>query len=84
MQFNLQLGGLLDAASAASIADTLRAIGGVEAVHAVAGTNRVTVAFDVDRTSAQEIETAATRSGFPVRGGGHAHGGCCGSGSCGG
>lgn len=80
MEHHLQLDAALDQAGADHILYWLRAIPGVNAVEARAGASRVSVLYDADLTSSREIDTTATRAGFPVR---HARaGGCCGS--CGG
>jgi hypothetical protein len=78
----LQLAAALDLAGVNSVLNTLRAVPGVDAVEAAAGSDRVAVRFDEERTSLQELGATLARSGFPAPARRHAGGGCCGG--CGG
>ena len=83
MEHSLQLSATLDHPGVEKMFQTLRAVPGVRAVEATAGSSRVYVQFDDSLTSTQEIRTSVSRSGFPLLAGApHAGGGCCGS--CGG
>ena len=79
---NLQLAASLDAAGVAKVTQALRGIAGVSDVGASEGTHRVSIAFDDDRTSPQEIAATLARAGHPLREPAKAGGGCCGG--CGG
>ena len=81
MFHSMQLASILDLAGVNSVLNTLRAVPGVDAVEAAAGSDRIAVRFDEQQTSVQELGAALARSGFPVPAGRHG-GTCCGS--CGG
>jgi copper chaperone CopZ len=81
MLHHMQLATILDLAGVNSVLNALRAVPGVDAIEASAGSNRIAVRFDEGRTSVQELGAVLERSGFPAPQRRHA-GACCGS--CGG
>ena len=84
MHQRLELAAVLDAAGAAKVHSTLQAVPGVSAVDVAEGVSKVAVAFDGDKTSAQELATVLARAGHPLREAqkSHGNGSCCGG--CGG
>jgi copper chaperone CopZ len=79
---NVKLAAPLDAAGAAAVKVSLRAIAGIREVGASAGESEVAIGFDGGHTSLQEIATALARAGFQLREAPKANAGCCGG--CGG
>ena len=65
MFHSMQLASILDLAGVNSVLNTLRAVPGVDAVEAAAGSDRIAVRFDEQQTSVQELGAALARSGFP-------------------
>jgi copper chaperone CopZ len=83
MHRRLELAAVLDAAGAAKVATALQAVKGVSGAEADAGSNLVAVAYDSDRTSAQELGAVLASAGYPLREQRkHSEGSCCGG--CGG
>ena len=79
---SMRLAAVLDTAGATKVTEALRAIAGVGSVSAEAGSDRISVTYDTDRTSVMEMAAAVNRVGHSVKPPAHAGGSCCGG--CGG
>jgi copper chaperone CopZ len=76
----LQLSGTLDEASAMNVAQVLNSVKGVSKVAIATASNSVSIDFDDDITSAQELRSKLDQAGFGVKKAGHgSEGMCCGS-----
>jgi len=82
MEHSLQLNAVLDHAGVDKMLGVLRTMAGIRSVEIAAGSSRVELQYDGNLTSPQEIDTAISRSGFPLLRRSVRSAGCCGS--CGG
>ncbi|HEY0843979.1 MAG TPA: heavy-metal-associated domain-containing protein [Noviherbaspirillum sp.] len=78
----LQLLGTLDEASAMNAAKALQAVNGVSKVAVSTADASISVNFDDEATSTQELRRSLQQAGFALKRPAHAEGMCCGS--CGG
>lgn len=79
----LQLLGTLDEASAMNVARALNAVSGVNKVAIATANASISVDFDEEVTSAQELRRTLQQAGFGTKRQGHGEEGMC-CGSCGG
>ena len=79
----LNLLGTLDETAAMVIARVLNAVKGVNKVAIVTAAPSVSIDFDDEVTSVQELRTALQQAGFALKRAGHGEAGMC-CGSCGG
>lgn len=79
----LNLAAAVDQAGAMHIASILQSVPGVSRVAISTAAGRVTVDFDGDRTSGQELHALLERAGCDTKNSSHAERGMC-CGSCGG